>query len=131
MRFDFQYSTIPEQYIVGHMRCLIYLMVITIIVFYFNKMYHSIWRLASMAELKRVVTSFLILIPLYVIGYACIGIRMPISYCLMGYVISFCLVTACRFSFRIYRTFTERHRQEDTDDTANQDRVMIIGAGVA
>ncbi len=133
MRFDFQFSAIPEHYMIGHGRTIIYMMVITIVVFYCVKMYHSIWRLASMAELQRIVVSYLILIPIYILGFLMIGVRMPISYYLMGYVISFCLVTACRFSFRIWRTFLDRTKRYAEEDGGNgyQERIMIIGAGVA
>lgn len=133
LRFDFRYSAIPEMYLRGHVRILVYLMAVTLVVFYCSRLYHSIWRLASMAELKRIVTAFLALIPLYIIGGLLAGIRMPVSYFLMGYVLSFCLVTACRFSFRIYRAFTDRYRyrSEENGENGYPDRVMIIGAGVA
>lgn len=129
LRFDFAYSHIPSEFITNYRWSMPYWVVATIVVFYICKLYHSIWRLASVAEVQMLITAYIILVPVYSIGIVFMRIRMPMSYYFMGYVLSFCLTTGVRFSFRIYKERIGRY--ENYTSTKNQDRVMIIGAGAA
>lgn len=132
LRFDFQYSSIPEEYIVGHGVSSIFLVLATVIVFWICKLYHSVWTLASVNELRMIISAYLLLIPIYVTGFVLIHERMPISYYLIGYIISFCGSTGLRFSLRFIRSYN-RYLMHESEMRANekQDRIMIIGAGVA
>lgn len=127
LRFDFVYSEIPKEYIIGYLWSMPYWMVSTLVTFYICRLYHSIWRLASVAELRMILTAYTVLIPVHVIGMAFMHLHMPRSYCCMGYILAFCLTTALRFSYRVVRFYVNRLGAPDAKD----DRIMIIGAGSA
>lgn len=129
LRFDLRPWKIPDQYLVGYLWSFPYWMVVTLVVFYGCRLYHSIWRLASVAEFQMILTAYGILIPAYVSGALFMELRMPASYYLMGYIMNFCLTTGIRFSYRMLRFYHSRRQMEHKN--LNQDRVMVIGAGRA
>ena len=57
LRFDFEYSSIPTEYIQGYLWSMPYWIVSGVVVFYVCRLYHSIWRLASVAELRMILTA--------------------------------------------------------------------------
>lgn len=127
LRFDFVYSSIPTEYIQGYLWSMPYWIVATVVVFYIYRLYHSIWRLASVAELRMILTAYLLLIPVYFAGGLFMHLHMPRSYYFMGYILSFCFTTAIRFSYRLIRFYASRMAMSDE----KEDRIMIIGAGSA
>lgn len=127
LRFDFVFSNIPPEYIQGYLWSMPFWIAATIVVFYICKLYHSIWRLASVAELRMILTAYLILAVVYVAGMLFMHLHMPRSYYFMGYIISFCVTTGIRFSYRLIRFYTSRNVISDGE----KDRIMIIGAGAA
>ena len=128
LRFDFRPWLIPDRYLQGYLWAMPYWIIVTLVVFYWCRLYHSIWRLASMAELQSIITAYIILIFAYVGGALFMGLHMPASWYLMGYIMSFCLTTGIRFSYRVIRFYTNRSEMEHS---RSQDRVMVIGAGRA
>ena len=67
LRFDFAMSTIPREYLLGYIWSMPFWVAAAIVVFYGCRLYHSIWRLASVAELRRIILAYTLLIPVYVI----------------------------------------------------------------
>ena len=129
LRFDFSYSHIPAQYIRGYAWSLPYWIIITIVVYYAFRLYHSVWRFAGVSELIRMTMAYLFLLPLYVIGALVMDLHMPRSYYFIGYVLSYGLTTAVRFSYRFLRSYTNKHRQRA--EGIRMEHIMIIGAGAA
>lgn len=129
LRFDFVFSQVPMEYINGYFWSMPYWVIVTVVVFYGFHLYHSIWRLASVAEFRMILNAYITLVIVYAAGALFMQLRMPRSYYFMGYVISFCVTTGIRFSYRLLR-FLES-RQENSSEQKDQDRVMIIGAGSA
>lgn len=125
LRFDFVFSRIPREYLEGYMWSMPYWVASTIVVFYGCKLYHSVWRLASISELRMSIVAYMILIPVYAAGMLFMKLQMPRSYYFIGYTLSFLLTTGLRFSFRFLRFYVGK-REGGTDDI---DRTMIIGAG--
>ncbi|MEG0904314.1 MAG: nucleoside-diphosphate sugar epimerase/dehydratase, partial [Lachnospiraceae bacterium] len=132
VRFDFIYSKIPRAYIMGYLWTMPYWVCSTVIVFYCFRLYHSIWRFASVEEIRRIIYAFLILIMVYGIGIVAMEMKMPGSYYFIGGVLSFMGVTGMRFSYRIVRVYNKecRHNEED-DKEIPSENVMIIGGGQA
>ena len=128
LRFDFRPWQIPEYYIQGYLWSMPYWIAVTAVVFYGCRLYHSIWRLASVAELEKILVAYVLLIPAYAGGALFMDLHMPASYYLMGYIMSFCLTTGIRFSYRLLRFYASR---SGMDHSKSQDRVMVIGAGQA
>lgn len=129
LRFDFSFENIPVEYIEGYVWSMPYWIVSTIVVFYIFRLYHSIWRFASMAEARMIISAYIVLLAFYLAGIFIMQLHMPRSYYFMGYVLSFCLTTASRFSYRIFRTYLNKTKQFGVEE--GQDRIMIIGAGSA
>ncbi|MBQ8600686.1 MAG: polysaccharide biosynthesis protein, partial [Clostridia bacterium] len=125
LRFDFSFSAIPENYLNGYLHSIPFFAVATLAVFYICRLYHSIWRLISTAELMLVIKAYLILIPVYVLIGVIMKLDMPRSYYIMGYVLNFCLTMGMRFSFRLLRDWIHQWT------SSNENRYMIIGAGAA
>lgn len=130
VRFDFIYSNIPREYLTGHAKTMCLWMVLTLGVFWIFKMYHSVWSLVGMSDAKRICTAYIVLLVVYLLGSLVLGIRMPVSYYFIGYILSFCLTTGSRFFYRFYRMlavyFQNSHAASETAE-----RIMIIGAGTA
>ena len=134
VRFDFLYSAIPQGYIVPFKIFILPYAAGCILVFWFFRMYKSVWRYASYTELVRtfmgsMVTSIahtvLITLLMGQISIAKHG-RMPISYYLMGAFFQFTFLIAARFGFRFVQMYKTRH-----EVSANGKRIMLIGAGNA
>ena len=130
MRFDFVFMNIPDEYIRGYLWSMPFWVIATLVVFYGCRLYHSIWSLASVAEFRRILAAYVVLLIVYVAGMIFMGLRMPRSYYFMGYIISFCLTTGVRFSYRILRMYAVSAENAAAADKI-RDRVMIIGAGSA
>ena len=129
LRFDFVFSSIPTEYIVAYAWSMPFWIISTIVVFYLCRLYHSIWKLASVAELQMTLTAYMILAVVYSAGMLFMDMQMPRSYYFIGYVLSFCMTTGIRFSYRLLRFYTNSHAEYR--DNKEHDRVMIIGAGSA
>ena len=128
LRFDLRPWNIPDYYLAGYLWSMPYWVAVTVVVFYGCRLYHSIWRLASVAEFQMILTAYGLLIAGYAGGAIFMGLHMPGSYFLMGYILSFCMTTGIRFSYRLIRFYLNRL---EMDRAGKLDRVMVIGAGQA
>lgn len=129
IRFEFSYSHIPLSFLEGYLHIVPLFMVISLVVFYIFRLYHSIWRFASINEFMHIIGAFLVLTVVSVIIHEVYEIKMPYAFWIIGLMLSFALCTACRFAYRFIRTGQKMLEQRGS---ANGDeRVMIIGAGNA
>jgi len=127
LRFDFIFSKIPREYLLGWLYMLPAWILATIVVFYCFRLYHSVWTLVSLMELRNIIFSYFSLVPVYGVLSLFSKVRMPISYYVMGFVLSFLGTLAIRFGYRFFRYFFNYFDRFDPD----AERVMIIGAGRA
>ena len=128
LRFDLIFSNIPRGYLTGYIWSMPYWVIISIVVFYGMRLYHSIWMFAGIDEAKRIVQSYMILLVFYGVGILAMDLRMPRSYFLVGYVFSIMCTVGLRFGYRLLRSYLRSTR---SSVEAATDRVMIIGAGQA
>lgn len=129
MRFDFLFSKIPSEYYDGYVYSMPYFVVATIVVFYGMKLYHRIWRLASISDFASIAASHILLFVVYVAGILFMDLHMPKSYYFMGFILAFCLFVGVRFVPRVYFYYEKLQRMHHDDQ--HSDRVMVIGAGAA
>ncbi len=129
LRFDFQYTGIPAEYMSAFVRFIPWYLIIAVVFFWFMRMYRGIWRFAGMLELLRYGASSLVASVVHSILITVFFGRMPFSYYIVGAVAQLILVVGIRFSYRFY---TEVFPKKETGsaDSGTQ-RVMIIGAGAA
>ena len=139
LRFDCNFTEIPEYYMLPWLYCTPAYVVISIVVFWAFRLYQSIWRFASYVELKRIIISSVILtvahtvlvtIVLNIISSTSEGVlRMPILYYILGAMIQFMLMVAVRFAYRF--VLLERSKKARATQKSVARRVMLIGAGSA
>lgn len=128
LRFDFIYSHISPQHLIGFRKLMIPYCISVVVIFYFFHLYHSIWRFASASELERMVLAWGVFQLVVLVVYCVTKIRMPMSFWLGGALLGFLLTTGMRFSYRFLRGVKGSLEQRQEDVTGNE-RVMVIGAG--
>ena len=128
LRHDFLFSAIDPRFLEGYIESIPLWCVLTVTVFYFCRLYHSIWRQVSISELETIMRAYVLLIPIYYAAAKLIGLQMPRSYYPMGMILNFMLTTGIRFSYRFLRLAlrTMEHRSAGKPDS-----YMVIGAGAA
>ena len=133
LRFDFVFSSIPEEYLMGYLWSMPFWIISTIVIFYICRLYHSIWRLASVAELQMILIAYSILAVVYSLGMLFMQMHMPRSYYFIGFLLNFLMTTGLRFSYRLMRFWVNsRNTNADAGDEMHaKDHVMVIGAGAA
>ena len=127
LRFDCRFSIIPQEYVDAWMRFIPYYTVFCLVLFWGFKLYQSIWRFASFAELERSIGANFIAGFAHALGITHLFYRMPISYYAMGIVLQTILVIGIRFLYRfvlLLRSWREKRGR-------SIHRVMLIGAGEA
>lgn len=125
IRFDFKFSTIPMDYYYAFLKFAPIYTVFSLVVFYFFKMYNSLWRFASFNELNRIMVANIITTVFQCVGITLLFMRMPFSYYIGGAVIQLILVVAIRFVYR----FVNLERQKSHQKSLASENVMVIGAG--
>ncbi|MBQ2115551.1 MAG: polysaccharide biosynthesis protein [Lachnospiraceae bacterium] len=126
IRFDLKYTDIPEIYLSSAWNYMFVNVVVTLIVFFMFKLYHSLWEFAGTAEAENIVAACLLCTALTFIGLRILNYPIPRSYYFYYGLILLFITIAGRFSYRTLRNF--RHKQQNKK---NGIRVMIIGAGDA
>ena len=128
IRYDFRFSNMDMQYVDYEIWYLPVNIIVTLLLFVVFKLYRSVWRFASSAELLNVIGACSGSILLQIIGMGILRMRMPVSYYLMKYVILIVGVGAVRFTYRILRMLQERRVFGEKNPMKN---TMIIGGGEA
>ena len=127
IRFDCRFSLIDEKYLQAYYRTILIYAGFCIVVFWFLRLYKSIWRFASYAEIQRVIYATVITGIVHAVYMTKFVLRMPISYYVFGLVIQFCLTLGIRFAYR----FILLMRGRQWNRAGSGKRVMLIGAGRA
>ena len=128
MRFDFQLSSIPKNYLQTFANTIGPWCAICVVVFIFTNLYNSIWSFASVDEVLRILFAYAILLVVG-LGYNfLLKVNMPRSYYVLGFVFSLFATTAIRFSYRLVRGLRQLLIGSQQRNLSN---IMIIGAGEA
>lgn len=127
IRFDCRFSMIDDKYLQAYYRTILIYAGFCIVVFWFLRLYKSIWRFASYAEIQRVIYATVITGIVHAVYMTKFVLRMPISYYVFGLVIQFCLTLGIRFAYR----FILLMRGRKWNRAGSGKRVMLIGAGRA
>lgn len=127
IRFDCRFSMIEAKYLQAYYRTILIYAGFCIVVFWFLRLYKSIWRFASYAEIQRVIYATVITGIVHAVYMTKFVLRMPISYYVFGLVIQFCLTLGIRFAYR----FILLMRGRQWNRAGSGKRVMLIGAGRA
>ena len=125
LRFDFVFSRIPKRYLDFHLRVIFFYALFVLAVFYFCKLYHSVWRFASYTELGACINANLIVfVPFFILTF--FVYRMPVFYTFIGGILLFFSTVGIRFSYRYILLLRSQSKEEK-----HRSRVLLIGAGSA
>ena len=126
VRFDFKFSSIEPKYLQGCYKSVVFYSLFCVALFWFLKLYKSIWRFASYSELLRVILATAISGLIYPLIMNLFVGGMPASYYVIGVVCQFCFTLGVRFSYRFILLLRSR-----TVKKQSETNVMLIGAGSA
>ena len=126
MRFNVDFSAIEPQYIDSFKDTWIPFTIITLIIFWCFRMYHSLWQYASIAELYKIVEACIVAEGVHICLTAVTGEMLPRACYFMTGVFLVVAMCASRFMYRMLRTVIQEYRH-----TSEQVKIMIIGAGEA
>lgn len=126
VRFDFKFSSIEPKYLQGCYKSVVFFAIFCVVLFWFLKLYKSIWRFVSYSELLRVILATAISGLIYPLIMNLFVGGMPASYYVIGIVCQFCLTLGVRFSYRFILLLRSR-----TVKKQSETNVMLIGAGSA
>ncbi len=129
IRFDFRIGDVPYHFMDPITNSLPFNIVITLIIFYLFRMYHSLWAFAGETELQNLVISCTlsgvangILLQFFRISDQ----PVPKSFYFLYVFFLIAFIFASRFSYRFLRGL--KHKNENRK---NSTAVMVIGAGEA
>lgn len=127
IRFDCRFSAIDAGYFQAYYRSIVVYAVFCIILFWYLRLYKSIWRFASYTELLRVTVATVVTGGIYIVFMTVFVLRMPVSYYVFGIIIQFCMTLGIRFAYRFILLMRGRRKTGIEDEK----KVMLIGAGNA
>lgn len=130
MRYNFEMSEIPDYFVDPINRFLPINIVLTLIILYMFKMYHSLWAFAGETELQNLVFSSVVSSVCYGIGIQFFKVgghqAVPGSYYFLYVFSLISFIFVSRFSYRFFRSL--KHKQQNKNNSIS---VMVIGAGEA
>ncbi len=129
LRFDFQFSAIPEIYLNAYSVAVLPWCAVVLLVFGVCRLYSSIWGYAGADELLRVIGAYCIL---GAVGYLFITVLdavFPRSCYIIGMMFNFLATLAIRFAYRLLRNLRMQWRHLSM--SKREKNIMLIGAGEA
>ncbi len=129
LRFDCQFSHIPQEFLSSFFRFSPIYSVVVFVVFLFLRLYQSIWRFASYHEFERVIYATFITTVIHVLGITLLIMPMPVSYYICGPILQFGMVLFIRFAYRFVLLERDKRKKNSANETATN--IMLVGAGSA
>lgn len=129
IRYEFHVDLIPDHFLEPITRFLPVNIILTLCIFYFFRMYHSLWAFAGETELQNLVVGCVISTVLSSIGlqfFKTTEQPVPNSYYFLYMFMLISMIFASRFSYRFMRS--QKHKQQNKKNGIS---VMVIGAGEA
>ena len=126
LRFDCKVTSVEPQYLTIYTKTIIIYALFCLVVFWFLRLYKSIWRFASYSELMRVILATVVTGVIYTGSLLVFNLHMPVSYYVIGITVQFIATLGIRFFYRFVLLLRGRTNNEE-----QKKNVMIIGAGSA
>ena len=126
LRFDCKVTSVEPQYLTNYTKTIIIYALFCLVVFWFLRLYKSIWRFASYSELMRVILATVVTGVIYTGSLLIFNLHMPVSYYVIGITVQFIATLGLRFFYRFVLLLRGR-----TNNEVQKKNVMIVGAGSA
>lgn len=132
IRADFIFSNINKIYINNYLHYLAIDICVTMLIYFFCHLYHSVWTQAGFNELWNITLAMVIAVAVRVGLTIVIGWKIPASCYAIGAILMFLATVCSRFFYKIagfFKSSRERIVQSRGSDAAKN--AMVIGAGSA
>ena len=126
MRFDVGIVSIEPQYINNYVDNMLLYTIISLLIFWVFRLYHSLWQYASIAEVYRIAEACITVEVVHFLSNKIVGNMLPRSCYFNAAIYLIIAICASRFMYRMIRTVLNKYRNIKTSNN-----VMIIGAGEA
>lgn len=126
MRFDVGIVSIEPQYISNYVENMLPYTIMSLLIFWLFRLYHSLWQYASIAEVYRIAEACIIVEVVHFLSSKIAGNMLPRSCYFNAAIYLIIAICASRFMYRMIRTVLNKYRNIKTSNN-----VMIIGAGEA
>ncbi|MGF7144101.1 FlaA1/EpsC-like NDP-sugar epimerase [Anaerotaenia torta] len=126
LRFDLDPSKVDKVFLESVWTYLPINLLVTLLTFYLLKLYHSLWRYASITEMQNVFSACMLSAIFQFAGLRLLDLRVPRSYYFLYAGVLLLLTLGVRFSYRFIRSAIQSIRGNGAAHN-----VMIIGAGDA
>lgn len=126
MRFDVGIVSIEPQYISNYVENVLPYTIMSLLIFWLFRLYHSLWQYASIAEVYRIAEACIIVELVHFLSNKIMGNMLPRSCYFNAAIYLIIAICASRFMYRMIRTVLNKYRNIKTSIN-----VMIIGAGEA
>lgn len=126
MRFDVGIVSIEPQYISNYVENMLPYTIMSLLIFWLFRLYHSLWQYASIAEVYRIAEACIIVELVHFLSNKIMGNMLPRSCYFNAAIYLIIAICASRFMYRMIRTVLNKYRNIKTSNN-----VMIIGAGEA
>lgn len=126
MRFDVGIVSIEPQYINNYVDNMLFYTIISLLIFWVFRLYHSLWQYASIAEVYRIAEACITVEVVHFLSNKIVGNMLPRSCYFNAAIYLIIAICASRFMYRMIRTVLNKYRNIKTSNN-----VMIIGAGEA
>jgi FlaA1/EpsC-like NDP-sugar epimerase len=114
LRFDLDPGKVEMRFVESVWRYLPVNMLVTLIIFYILRLYHSIWRFAGIIEMQNVFTATMISSLLQFAGYQISNNHAPRSYYFLYAGTLFLLTLSNRFAYRFVRyLIRQKHNSKE------------------
>lgn len=126
MRFDVGIVSIEPQYISNYVENVLPYTIMSLLIFWLFRLYHSLWQYASIAEVYRIAEACIIVELVHFLSNKIMGNMLPRSCYFNAAIYLIIAICASRFMYRMIITVLNKYRNIKTSNN-----VMIIGAGEA
>lgn len=126
LRFNCKVTSVEPQYLTNYTKTIIIYALFCLVVFWFLRLYKSIWRFASYSELMRVILATVVTGVIYTGSLLIFNLHMPVFYYVIGITVQFIATLGIRFFYRFVLLLRGR-----TNNEVQKKNVMIVGAGSA
>lgn len=126
IRFELNFSAIPEQYLNMWINLLHVRIIITVVIFFVFGMYKFIWHFVNLSDIAKMIPVILLAELLFLFVSIMLQMIPPRSVVILTMMLDFALLVGIRCSVRLFAEIETFHLKEKSGE-----RIMIIGAGSA
>ncbi len=126
LRYEFQLDDIPTYFITAIWEHLPISVIITLVLFYIFRLYHSLWAYAGVNEMQNIVFASISSAVLQAVTLLAFDRSVPKSYYFFNAFLLLSATIVSRFAYRFAREARRKRR-----NSKNSISVMVVGAGDA